>query len=583
MLTQEQIIEKIKNPVAGDELAAGIRIQNDHKLLITGENYESELRQLVGFESKGDYNIRKQLTGPGTVQLCALILDNLNRWVTNQGTVKITHFKQQEQSEAFKKVLGQVWKGKSMNEFISSFYKDALYQEMNGFLVVTKPSIVGGVQIREGVESPYNGDSLNPYIIFIALEDVVDYNGTGDALEYLIINEGEYDGVKYYRVIDDTQDTIVQRKKEDFTIRDDDVKYHEVGHTPAIQVSSIPKSLRVDKVKTSPIDHVIPHLKRYMQKDSDLIIQMVRHMYPKLASVTTQCKMCDGMGHWFDDDTKIKCKDCNGTGKVIPVSRDGIIGMPQYIDEGKTPYPGSPASYITPDNASLQIAIEDLKDLAKDIMYSATGDKNLIAETLNTATENLINFKGLEDRISEIVAIVESRESFLVETVAKMHNDFRNAFKEVTIRYGRRMVLRGENEIMEEIESAKDAGMPFSHIDALQKELIYARYKNNPQELKRQRLLADVEPLSGYTVEEVGDIASYVPEDDLRIKYNFKRLVDLFEEKRGEIHLWREGQEWSKRVQSIYNELKKLSDEVLFVARDTEGVAGGDLADPEEE
>lgn len=569
-MTEDQIIERIKNPVSRDDLAAGSLIEKEHRRYISGENYTVPIKQLKGFESTGDYNIRKQLTKPGTVQLCAIILDNLNRWVTNQGTVKMVQFKQEKQYNEFKGVLNQVWRGKSMEDFIRTFYKDAMYQQSNGFIVVTKPQIDNNMQIREGVERPYDGGSLNPYMIFVASDDVHDYDGIGDDLEYIIIKIGELDGKQMYRVIDRQKDLIVISDGEKFYMRDE--KPNLLGYVPAIQISSITRSLVNEKVKTSPIDHVLPALSRYLQKDSDLIIQMVRHMYPKLASVTTACKQCDGQGYYFDVETKKRCDDCNGTGKVIPISRDGIIGMPQYIDEGKTPYPGSPASYITPDNASLEIAIQDLKDLAKDIIYSATGDKNVIAESLNTATENLINFKGLEDRIADIVEMVESREEFLIKTIALMHNDFSAGFEDVSVRYSRRISLRGENEIINDIKASKEAGMPISHIESLQKELIYARYKNNKVELERQFLLADLEPLNGYTVTEVRDISEYVSDEDLIVKYNFNRLIDLFESKYGLIHLYKPTMEMKKRIDDIYNQLKLIANEVLQVS----GSGGGD-------
>jgi len=555
MFSIEQIREKIKNPVSSDDIRSGVSIQDAHKKHVTGEGYK--LNQLVGFESKADFDIRVQLSEPATIQLCALITDNLNRWVTNQGTVKIIKFRQEKQVQEFKKVLNQVWRGGSLEDFIRTFYKDAIYQEMEGFLLITKPLIQDGYMIREGVELKYEGESLDPYMIFIAAEDVHDFNSVGDHLEYLIIKEGEVDGKEVFRFIDDTQDITVvyDKEKDEITASEEDVAYHGVGYTPAIQISSMSKHLKNDKVKTSPIDHVIPALNRYMQKDSDLIIQMVRHMYPKLASVTTQCKMCDGQGYDFRTidgvETKFKCKDCNGTGKVVPISRDGVLGLPQYIDEGKTAYPGTPASYITPDNASLVTARDDLKDLASQIMYSATGDKNLVSETLNTATENLINYKGLEDRISEIVEMVEGREAFIIQTVAKMHLDYQNGFQDVSIKYGRRMAIRGESEIMTEIQAAKDSGMPASHIEALQKELIYTRYKNNKTELERQQLLADVEPLNGYTVKDVADIKDFVVGEDLQLKYNFNTVVDEFESQYGPVQDYETGKEWKKRVDSI--------------------------------
>lgn len=584
MLTKEQIEERIKTPLSKQDLDEGVSVQNRHKVHVTGEGYDAQLNKLVGFESQGDYDIRKQLTSPATVQLSALILDNLNRWVTNQGTVKIVKFKQEKQEQDFKEVMDQVWRGASLEDFISTFYKEAIYQEMEGFLLITKPLIVdGGMMIREGVELKYEGEALDPYMIFIAAEDVHDFNSIGDHLEYLIIKQGEVEGKEIFRVVDDTQDilAIFDRQEEKITIEEKDVAIHGVGYTPAIQISSIAKHLRNDKVKTSPIDHVMSALDRYAQKDSDLIIQMVRHMYPKLAAVTTACKgNCDGQGYYYpttgDINTKVKCKDCNGTGKVIPIDRDGVIGLPQYIDEGKTPYPGTPAIYITPDNDSLNTAIQDLKDLAKEILYSATGDKNLIVEGLETATENLINFKGLEDRIAEIVEMVETREEFIIATVALMHLDFQNGFEGVSVRYGRRLTLRGESEIMTEIGNAIAAGMPSSHIESLQKELIFARYKNNKTELERHQLLADVEPLNGYAVSDVADIKEFVLADDLLLKYNFNTVVDTFEADNGPIQDFDQGKDWKKRVISIREKL----DEILRTKRGSDADGGQVLRTP---
>lgn len=576
MLTKDQIRDKIKEPVSGYALEAGIDIQNRHKLHITGEGYNDALRQLDGFESSLDFDARKQLTDPATLRLMAIILDNLNRWVTNQGTVKHIKWKQTEQDQAFKPVLEQVWRGSSLDNFIATFYKEAIYQEMQGFILVTKPLIIDSrTVLREGVERTWDGKALMPYMVFIAAEDVMDYNAIGDELEYIIIKYGQdSDGKQIYRVIDDTQDVIVIDSGEDIMIRDTDIVLHGLGYVPAIQISNISHRLKDDKTKTSPINHVLSDLDRYMKKDSDLIIQMVRHMYPKLASVTTQCKQCEGDGFYFDKETKIKCPDCNGTGKVIPISRDGVLGMPQYIDEGKTPYPGSPASYITPDNASLQTAIDDLKELGLNILYSATGDKNIVKEDMQTATENLINFKGLEDRISEIVTMVESREEFLIETVARMHIDFANGFDGVAVRYGRRITVRGESEIMAEINAAKLAGMPISHISALQKELIYAKYKNNKTEYERQLMLCDIEPMNGYTVDEIMKLTAYVDDLTLRVKFNFNTLVNNFEAQYGPIQNYKPEADWDKRVTEILTKIKE--DEILFVS----GSSGQDNGEP---
>ena len=565
MLTSVQIKELIKDPVSSDDLDAGIKNQDQHKLHITGDGYSDKLRQLDGFESEADYDARVQLTEPATIRLSAIILDNLNRWATNQGTVKTIKWKQIDQEKLFKEVLDQVWRGNSLEDFIQTFYKEAIYQEMEGFLLITKPQIIDDRTImREGVQQSWDGKPLNPYIIFIAAEDVHDFNAVGDDLEYLIIDYGQNENdEEIYRVIDNVQDIIVVDTEKGITVLTEEGKSkHELGYVPAIQISNISKHLKNDKVKTSPIDHVMSDLNRYMKKDSDLIIQMVRHMYPKLISVVTDCKQCNGEGKILNDtNTMVKCPDCNGTGKVIPVGRDGIMGIPQYLGEGHTAYPGSPASYITPDNDSLKTAIDDLKQLGLDILYSATGDKNLIVEGLETATENLINFKGLEDRIAEIISMVERTEEFIIKTVALYHIDFKLGFEGVSVRYGRRLTIRGEGEIVKEITAAKTAGMPISHILALQKELIYTKYKNNPVELNRQITLCDLEPLNGYTVEEVIKLVSYTDPLTIRFKINFNDLIKRFEIKNGPIEAYEPDQK--NRVDAINTKL--LEDEILLI------------------
>ena len=583
MLTSVEIKDKIKNPVSKSDLDAGIRNQDQHKLHVTGDGYSNKLRQLEGFESKADFDARVQLTEPATIRLSAIILDNLNRWASNQGTVKTIKWKQTDQEKLFKDVLDQVWRGKSLEDFIQTFYKEAIYQEMEGFLLITKPQIIDDRTVmREGVEQSWDGKPLKPYIIFIAAEDVHDFNAVGDDLEYLIIDYGKNEnGEKLYRVIDNVYDIVVVDTEKGITIlTEEDKSKHELGYVPAIQISNISKHLKNDKIKTSPIDHVISDLNRYMKKDSDLIIQMVRHMYPKLISVVTDCKQCNGEGKILNDtSTLVKCPDCNGTGKVIPVGRDGVMGIPQYLGEGHTAYPGSPASYITPDNDSLKTAIDDLKQLGLDILYSATGDKNLIVEGLETATENLINFKGLEDRIAEIISMVERTEEFIIKTVALYHIDFKLGFEGVSVRYGRRLTIRGEGEIVKEVTAAKTAGMPISHILALQKELIYTKYKNNPVELNRQITLCDLEPLNGYTVEEVIKLVSYTDPLTIRFKINFNDLIKRFEIKNGPIEAYKPDQK--NRVDAINTKL--LEDEILLIPEQPGDDGGKVLPAPEED
>ena len=77
--------------------------------------------------------------------------------------------------------------------------------------------------------------------------------------------------------------------------------------------------------------------------------------------------------------------------------------------------------------------------------------------------------------------------------------------------------------------------------------------------LERQQLLADLEPLNGYTVKDVSDIKEFVSIDDLQLKYNFNTVVDTFEAKNGLIHEYMKDTEWKKRISGI----REKFDEIL--------------------
>ena len=534
ILSVNQIVDLMEKPRNGDSIIAGAKLQKQHKLHITGEGYLEALEMVEGYEGTDAFNIRKQVAKPATIQITSIILDNLNRWTTAQGTVKKIDFNDKEKNQAFEGVLNQVWHGDSFEKFINTFYKEAIYTEFNGFAIVTKPKLLdGGLIERDGVISRRQNDTLDPYLIFISITDVHDYYTTGDKVEHIVIKLGD----DSYRLIDDEKDVIFDYKKGSrLGVNLENAIPNELGYVPARMISAIDDNILSSQVKTSPIAHIIPALDRYFSTDADLRMQFIRHNYPKLAIVTTDCKACNGSGKTIDinsedSSTFVTCSTCKGTGRYIPISRDGVISLPETIRSDDSPYPGSPASYITPDTDSLRLGLEDLDKQRQDIIYSGTGDKNLISESLNTATENLINSRSLEDRIKEITQMTESFEVFLKKAIKELHNDFRAISDyHIIVRYGKRISIKNEGELLQEMKDSKAAGMPSSYIAALHKDLIYAKYKNNTRELERQILLADLEPLAGYTIDELEKAKDEIFERDLQVKINFDSIISEIEQ-----------------------------------------------------
>jgi hypothetical protein len=532
VLSETDISKLLKEPRNAKAIASGISLQRDHKHHVTGEGYQSLVKKVEGYESNEDYdNVKKQIAKPATILITSIILDNLNRWTNAQGTVKKVNFNDPNKDEQFQQVLNQCWNNKSFEDFINTFVKEAIYTDFNGFTLVTKPAINTEEKTidREGIVKAYEGGNVDPYMIFIALEDVHDYYLTGDKVEYLIIKlDKEH---KKFRVIDDEKDAVVEYSNERANIIN--IIPNEPGYVPARMVSNINENILNNQVKTSPINHIIPALDRYMSCDCDLRMQYIKHLYPKLAIVSKDCPDCANTGKVhdpYDDTIYINCQRCKGSGKIIPISRDGVIGLPDHLIAGDTPYPGAPATYIDMETESLRLAAEDLEKQRLDIIYAGTGDKNIIAESLNTATENIINSRSLEDRIAEISTMVEQLEVFLKKAIKDLHKDFASIEDyEIIVKYGKKIAFKNEDELLREIKAAKDSGMNLSYIQSLQVDLIYVRYKNNKTELERQLLLNDIEPFAGYTIDEVLKMKEYIDPQDLKLKINFESLIDQLE------------------------------------------------------
>ena len=558
VLSYEDISKLLKEPRNNKSIASGIALQNNHKHHITGEGYKSLIYKVEGYESNEDYsNVKLQIAKPATILITSIIIDNLNRWTNAQGTIKKVEFKDNpKKNQEFQLVLNQVWNNKSFDDFINTFVKEAIYTEFNGFILVTKPSVdpENKTMNREGIIKPYDGGNLDPYMIFIALEDVHDYYLSGNKVEYLIIKLDKEK--KKYRVIDDQKDMVIEYANEKADITSE---IPGIGYVPARMLSDINENILNNQVKTSPVNHVIPSLDRYMSCDCDLRMQYIKHLYPKLAIVSKDCPDCSSTGKVHDpynDDLVIACHTCKGMGKIIPVSRDGVIGLPDHLVSGDIPYPGTPATYIDMETDSLRLAAEDLEKQRIDIIYAGTGDKNIIAESLNTATENIINSRSLEDRIAEISTMIEQLEIFLKTAIKDLHNDFSGIKDyEITVKYGKKIALKNENELLTEIKEAKNSGMNMSYIQGLQVDLIYTKYKNNKIELERQLLLNDIEPFAGYTIDEVLKMKEYIDPRDLRLKINFESLIDQLEKTLAIQNMNQSGEGYKMKINQIKEQL----------------------------
>lgn len=547
ILTEQQIRDYILSPARSEEIRAGLKLQNDHKVHVTGEGYVDTLKKAIGETRAMQFGGERELSKPVTMFLTKKLRDELSRWKNTQGTRKTYDFgESQELVHNFRNVLNSVWKNGTIEDF-ADFINDALYTDFNGFAIVERPVKDGLFEIRDGIRQKPIGV---PYIIFKGLEDVHDFMVNGKRTEYLILKFA----TGLYRVLDDSGDYIYKLKDgEVFLSEDYPVIKNELGYVAAIQVSSTLASPLNDHIKTSPIHQTLPLLQDYLTSHAEHTISKILHAHPILALIGQKCTYsknghaCSN-GKIFDDNgNETTCPNCGGVGAVVPKNSSEVIILPELDAQGNSFSMSNIGQYITPPVEVLKYQADELQELERTIIYSGTGIKTLVKTEFQTATEIVLNLKPLEDKISALLDNIERVEEFMTDCIGKLYSA---KYRGCQIYYGRKLNIRDENLILNEIEASKRSGMPLSQIRLLVQELIVTRNRNSKQDLDRALILLDVEPCSVLSIKEVME-SPYIPNDIKIYKYNFDDYVDRFEREYSPITLFGSGQKWADRIKSI--------------------------------
>ncbi len=571
-LTDEQIKERILRPERVDDIREARKLQDEMKVHVTGEGYIDALKRTMGNDRAVEFGKTRELRQPVTLFLTKKIKDELSRWKNTQGTRKTYRFGDKIEIESeFRKLLETVWKNSSIEDY-AYWMNDAIYTDFNGFALVENPAKTEQGIIKDGIPSK---DEPKPYIIFKAIEDVHDFKQNGRKVEYLILNYGsrtiptDKDPVTQtlFRVLDDEKDAIYFIENQEVKLDPENtVIYNVLGYVPAIQIGDLLYTTLNDNIKTSCIHQVQPQLNDYMTRHAEHVSSEVQHAYPILAIKGTKCNYKSPEGYTCSkgkimnaERQEVNCPRCNGTGAVVIRNASEVVIIPELDKQGKAYDPGSVGQYIVPPTEILEHQAKELDALESTILYSGTGiAKALAKSSIQTATEIVLNIKPLEDKISSILDNIEAVEAFLTDAIGKMI--YKDDYKGCEIYYGRKLNIRDENLILNEIEQSKRTGMPISYIRTLLQELIATRNRNSRQDMERGFMLLDLEPLAIYSLEEV--LTSEFASGEMKCyKMNFDDYIDRFELENGPIMLYKALDKYQKRISSIKKILDKYNKE----------------------
>lgn len=576
VLSTKQIIELIKlpkNPVVNDN----IQLQDDHKVHIQGAGFESVLRQIIGYENVEQFKQKKLLTKPFTRPIFKKIINSQSRWKTALGTTRYYKFAKNSDKlgiEFAKDVLSQVWKGDSIETLVKKFQYKAIYEEFNGYYVVETPAkkeVDGKTYIvKDGIEYESTGaEKLKPYIVFKSASEVYTFKQNGSKVEFIVFDYGKIKrnglDIQLYRVIDDRYDYIVEKTGNEIIQISTDPNYktieHKSGQCPVVSVTTINKTLTNDQTRTSPVDDIISLLDYYLHQFAEHLVTEILHAHPNFYQVGTKCMersgdgvgKCDGGRIQYQKDgvdIDVECHNCKGTGHNIKKDASTTIILPAKDAEGNAFSITNVAGYVAPPIDALKYQESAIDWMENKILDAALGINNVSTtdKLEKTATETMVNLKPLEDIISEIIDIIEGVEIRLTDIIGKMY--YGDRYKGCEILYGRKLSLRDENVLLRELKESKASGTSYNHLKALNEELSYSRFIRSEYDLQRSVILNELEPLIGFTFDEIEKSAN-IPGETKKLKQNFVDYIQRFELENGSVVEYKPEMELPKKIADI--------------------------------
>jgi hypothetical protein len=369
---------------------------------------------------------------------------------------------------------------------------------------------------------------------------------------------------KSYRIFDKNQ-----------KLKGDEVT-HSLGYCPAIRWPMLLNAVS-DVLRANPASHVVDDLFWYNFNSIEARKAGLLYLNPDKQAPQSSCGYDTG-GHRclggklvdlarkpiIVDDNQALCPNCGqdmhnsgGAGNVITINLES-----KAVEDGRV-NPASPlVSYIMPDTEGYKIQIDQLKEKKKEIIEACVGARSVeTREAMNdkqvqAGVESMENkLRRFAEDISEVIAFVEK---------TKLKLRYGASFLSNSAHVGSVFYLQSPGEIMERREKALN---PIER-EQLTAQLIETKYQNNPDKLKREKLLYKLLPYSS-----LGDIdfiklyeAGKIAGDMAELRLLFTHLIDLFEAERGDIvefyeRRFAESVPSVKRLNVIKGEIFKLKTE----------------------
>ena len=432
--------------------------------------------------------------------------------------------------------------------------------EINSVMIVDLP-----VEQEAGDRYP------QPYFYWLPIRDVVEYKAdkTTGQMYYIIFRQKD----NKLAVIDDESYRIFETK-DDMPVGDPLIENrHDLGYCPARFFWSEPMSLEFPDIKRSPVTKALDNLDWFL-----FFSISKRHLdlygsYPIYSGYEQDCDFhndntgdyCDGgflknsKGEWlWDANGLVPCPKCHdhritGAGSFVEVPVP-IEGQPDLRH---------PVDMLTVDRQSLDYNVEEEKRLRSTIITSIVGQNEEVTQREAVNEQQIkANFESQATVLNRVKKGFEEAQKWVDNTCCRLR--YGTLFLSSSVSYGTEFYLFSTDELRERYKTAKETGMSESELDALHQQIIETEYRNNPQQLQRMLILAELEPYRHLTRNEVANLyqTGIVSVEDYLVKLNFADFIRRFERENMNIIEFGSATAYDTKISTIKEQLRAYAQEI---------------------
>lgn len=430
--------------------------------------------------------------------------------------------------------------------------------EINSVLIVDMPTEPSGDKYPQ------------PYFYFLTINNVIDYevNAKSGNMDYIIFKQPN----NTLAVIDELSYRVYKYK--DAKIGEELVNNpHGLGYCPARFFWNEPIDLERPDVKKSALTKQLESLDWFL-----FFHLSKRHLdmygaYPIYSGYAQNCdyvneetgETCDGgflrdkLGKYIYDSAGLlcKCPKCsdkriNGVGSFveIPIPDENQVDL------------RNPVQMLTADVSSLKYNVDEETRLKENIIKAVVGEETEILnnQALNE-TQVQANYESQSQILQRVKRGFEEAQKFVDETICRLR--YKDKFVSAKISYGTDFFMQSAEELRARYKTAKESGATEAELDALQNQIIESEYRNNPMQLQRMIILADLEPMRHFTHAEAIGLydKQLISAEELQTKLHFSEYVRRFERENTNVLEFAVTLPYEKKIQIIKNTFRNYANE----------------------